>query len=474
MKRLTKVLIGLLLSFCCTFMCVGYAAITGSLTVNGTLTYEPPEGIYITDVTVNTTSNASSSTYAPITYSTSVNAALKKTSSSGYWGSSGSVTYNITVWNNTPYVYAYSGLEYSTSTVGGYNGNGIIGSGNNRIQITPSINTSTTIAPGQRLIFTSTYTLGRSLNTTTTYNTLVNYKFGVNIDSVGDYAIHAVIDQFSDILNDTEGDYLKLADAIDNKFDGRNGWTSNYIGNVADSDSADSTVVNDLFEGKLHIMVDGKQTNVTLLIKREDVDGNENTGDSYTAVNSSNGGRYSASGCEMTIYLTTDPLDGSDSTPPIYAVVFTCDASDGTYDNWYMLGDMYEGTATIVGYEGGASTGSFDTGTWKSTYATYEVVDGYSYNIGNRNTIQTITQATDTSANNKLLSLLNEAKTILDANQYAGSAMVNLQTAFAKASYTYTVSDNGTISLKSGLTRAEAVPMIKEIDHALKAFNGLS
>ncbi len=471
MKTLAKVMFGILFSAIFIFTSVGYAAISGIMTINSTVTAEPPEGIYITNIELVSKSNATSKEADYVSHSTSAITTISKSISY----SEATVRYKITVWNNTPYKYAYSGIVCSNSTEGGYNGNSSVSTipANNKISITTSINKSTSVEPGERLEFEATYTMGRSVAANSDYKTLVNYKFGVNIDSVGDVAIDVVLDQFGSVLNDDTpgGAYETLCDKIDDKFDGINGWKTNYIGNVADSTSEDSQTINALFQGKLQLTVDGKVTNVTLLIKREDVDGDLNTGDSYTSTHPN--GSFSASGCEMTIYMTVDPLNRQGAAAEVYAAVFTCNKVGDTYGDWYMLGDMYLGTATIVGYEGGESTGSFNTETWLSKSSTYTVSDDYQYTVGNNNTIQTVIQATDRNASNKLRNLLAEAKAIIDANEYAGQAMVQLTSIFNGASHLYTVSGNGTITINNNTTRADAVPVIKSLEVVLRAFDGL-
>lgn len=472
MSKRVYTFIAIFLSFAISFLCVGNAAISGNMMISGSVTAQPPIGIYITDVVVSGTNRAVAKSHSHVTNSTTLMSNVSKTSVS----SSGTVTYKITVWNNSPYVYAYSGVEY-LKNVDGYNGNSYLGSeGRNNISISTTLKSSQIINPNERITFNATYTYGRSLSVID-YSTIVNYKFGVNIDSVGEVAIDEALVQFANILNDTAegGGYETLTDRIDDKFDGNpnNGWKTNFIGNVADSSSADSTTINMLFEGKLKITIDGVVTNVTLIIKREDVDGNLKTGDAYTSTHQ-NGGSFSASGCEMTIYLTTDPLTDRTKRPTVYAAVFTCDVKDdGSYSDWYMIGDMYKGTAQIVGYEGGESTGSFNTEEWRSSAATYYVGTNYSYSLTASNTIQTVTQAKDNRALSALNPLLNEASTIIEENKYAGEAMVTLRNIFEEAAPIYTIASDGTVSVKSGTMRSRIVPFIKRLEVALLAFDGL-
>lgn len=466
-----KVMLASLLTFVFLFSCVGFAQVSNVLTLTGSANAAPPQGLYITAESPAGTTNATSNSVSHIPLTTSLIVDAERGSS---WGS-GTANYTVTIWNNTPYIYAYSGVEFDTSSAvtQEYNGNSSLSTsaGNRRISITnDGLSTSTVLYPNDSVTFTTTYTYGRSLTAGASYKTLVNYKFAVNVDSVGEAAVDSVVQQFSDILNDTTdgGRYETLIDKIDDKFDGYNEWTSNYIGNVDDSTSADYQTIAQLFEGKLQITVDGEEVDVTLIIKREDVDGNENTGDSFTAT--ANGGSITLTGCEMTLYITTDPLQQS-GYRPVDAIVFTCDRNDdGTLGEWYVIGERYSGEASAVGYQGGDAVGSFDTGTWRSYAQTYTVVDGYSYSLSRNQSIKTVSTATHTAANTKLLALLREAKAIIDDNEAAGSGMVALREKYEAAAKLYTVAADGTISLVSGVTRSQAIPHIKALDLALSAF----
>lgn len=474
MSRPIKILCCAVLSFCTLFSAVGYATISGTMTVSGSASATPPEGIYIVDVAEEATSNATSESVEHIPFSTNVISTVQRTANNS------SVSYSVTIWNNTPYIYAYGGVEYlnDRETTSQYNGNSYLTTSGSRwnnqeIIVTTSLPTSTIINPNERVTFTTTYTLENGLTRNYDYKTLVNYKFAVNVDSVGEVAVDEVLIQLDDILNDVSegGAYETLIDAIDDKYDGVNDWTSNYIGNVGDANSTDVQTINSLFEGKLNITVDGETQEITLIIKRENIDGDESTGDSFTATK--NNGSVTMRGCEMTIYVTTDALN-SRGYAPVYAAVYTCDQNDdGTPGTWYMLGDRYAGEANVVGYNGEVSTGSFDTGTWRSTAQTYRVTDSYSYSVARSSSpnVSALTVATDANANSTFLSLLNRAKAIIDDNEVAGTAMVSLKEKYAAAARYYTVDASGNITLVSGVTRAQLVPHIKALDVALQAFD---
>ena len=119
----------------------------------------------------------------------------------------------------------------------------------------------------------------------------------------------------------------------------------------------------------MNLIIDGTEYQVYFLLKRENVDNSSSTGN--------------ASGEEYTLYMTTNPLTDSSSlfskkSAVVYAGVFTSD-DDG--ENWYQLGDMLTGSATICDYAGinaslNRGTGSFNTDSWKTTKAYYGVSTG--------------------------------------------------------------------------------------------------
>ncbi len=468
MKIFKKIIIYIAFLFVFSFLGFGYAAFTDTLSIRGSATVTIPYGLFITKVELDTNGeeNATSQEVDFLNYTTTVDSSVRRRSGTGR------VTYKITVLNNTSLTYAYRGLYYQ-SNLSSYNGNSIIGTANkNRITITTSFPDGQKVGAGKTLTFTATYTLGNGLNRNTTYKTLVNYQFGINVESET-VAKNVLIEKFANILNAPDT-YKKLYDRIDDKFSGAE-WTSNYIGNVTDSTSDDSATVNELFAGFLQMTIDGIDTPITVLIKHENVDGRTDTGDDYTAVSGS--ASFTGYGCEFTLYMTTSDLGNRNQNPPVYAAVFTCDRNeDGSSGAWYLLGEAYSGTASIVGYEGGASTGSFDTGTWRSYATTYKVTDNYSYNIAANLTIQNVMAIKDPLANQEAEALLNKTKKILDDNIHAGTGMVELEEAYFAymgASNLYTINEDGTVSVNPNATRVQLIPHIKKLSQVLSYFEGV-
>ncbi len=469
MKAWTKVLVILVLSFSVIFTSIGYAELTDSLSISGNIEFDIPSGLFITNIAQGSQSNIESESIINLGYSTTVECTLDKTSGNNI---TGSASYTVTVFNSTERVYAYRGLYYQTSSDTGfdssYNGNDYVSetAANNKISITLDFDgDSSIIMPGEYLTFTVTYTVGSRLSSNTSWKTLVNLQFGINVDSAEE-ALDAVTDKFDNILN-SSATYEQIIDKIDDKYDGT-AWKATYFGNVAGSTSDDSVAINELFAGQLNMLINGIEQPVTVIIKRENIDGNTNTGDDYTATY--NNQSTSGYGCEYTLYMTTDDLTTFNSYPTVYAMVYTCNRdADGNLGNWYMIGERYEGTAQVVGYIGGESSGSFDTGSWRSVAQTLSPSEGYTYSISANQSINTIVTADDANATAELQSLLNEAHAILVENKYAGTGMVALEELYGEMSEIYTLDADGS-PVVNDVSRAVMIPFIKKMEDGLKQF----
>ena len=460
------------LSFMFCFFSLGYAALTDDLSISGKAEIEIPSGLFITDITLVSQSGLDVNEISFTPYSTTVDCSLSKSSNS----TAGSATYEITVYNNTKRDYTYRDLYYQIG-LSGYNNNyiskkngtsniGVVvnypkdSSGNNKI-----------IAPQTSLTFTVTYTLGRSSYTfprNNTYKTLINYQFGINVNSEVE-AVEAVHDKFLDILN-TTSTYTTLVDVLDNKYDGSQEWTSNYVGNVGSATSDDAVAVNTLFAGQLQLVIDGKITPATVLIKHENLDNNRNTGDDYVAINPNAGSPFYGYGCEMTMYLTTDPLTTRNGWAPVYVSVFTCDRDENgnIVGDWYLIGETYEGEANIVGYNGeSGGTGSFVTDNWRSYAATYDITEDCSYSVSAGTTIKTLTQVVDARVTAEFQDLLTRAKAMIENTDYAGTGITVVEDAYESVSAYYTLDASGNPVANSNITRAQLCPIIKSLDHNL-------
>jgi hypothetical protein len=227
--------------------------------------------------------------------------------------------------------------------------------------------------------------------------------------------------------------------------------------------------VETLFAGQLNMIINGQTKPASVLIKHENLDNNVNTGDDYVATSNS-GSPFRGYGCEMTLYLTTDPLTKANGWATVYVTVFTCDRDENgnIVGDWYKIGETYEGEANIVGYNGEAGgTGSFVTDNWRSYDVTYSPTERYSYRIAQGTGIKDITRFVDQKAIDEFQRILNESKGIIEDLTYAGIGIEMIEAAYNDASKYYTVDANGNAVAKYGITRAQLLPSMVNLNHAL-------
>jgi hypothetical protein len=465
--KVVSMCIALFLMF--SFILVGYAALTDTMTMLGTAEVNTPEGLFIVKIEQGTRTGLDVYNASFAEYSTTVTSNLSKSSDR----TAGSITYTITVLNNTKHQYAYRGLYYQDSV----NSNKYISQQSkaptNKINIVTDFFQGTIVEPGHYLQFRVTYTLGSDRNTfraRDTFTTLVNYQFGINV-ATEEAARDAIVQKFANILN-TVTTYNQLVDVLDNKYDGYNEWTSNYVGNVGDADTDDAMAVNTLFAGQLQMIINGQVKPATVLIKHENLDNNSKTGDDYVAVNKNNSGSpFRGYGCEMTLYLTTDPLTTSYGNAEVYVCVFTCDRDEAgnIVSQWYRIGDTYKGLAPIVGYNGGqGGTGSFVTDNWVSSYGNYSPSTNYTYSVGAQETLKSLTQIYDPQAVVAFQKLLDDAKAMIDDLRYAGIGITIVEDAYDRASKYFTLNASGKPIADQDTLRVWLCPVMEELSEALR------
>ena len=258
-------------------------------------------------------------------------------------------TATITVYNNALETYAFNAVKYHTDKY----------SNVDIVYELPVLKHGDQVAPGGTLEFEVVFEYKPGVNPSNyVLTSLLNFEF-TPLDELPEEEVIAVsgaLGQFQNILNNVtaENSLSQLLTQMD-KADANDRHDGSYIGNVGGASASDVKLLEDLFQGNLTININGQDTEVTILIKRENIDGDMTTGDS--------------TGREMTIYLTTDTLEqkGSFFNPSsaiVYAAVFT---SDDEGEDWYQVGTMFEGEATIKQYNGWPGSGSFDTDTWETT-----------------------------------------------------------------------------------------------------------
>ncbi len=439
-------------------MFYGYAALTDELFITGEATVEggPYEGIYISDASVysqNSAANVSCSFYKPTNLSVTVNPMR----------TGGSITYKVTVHNNTPVTYWYIKQDFLED----FESNGLIGQADGITVVTKDHPDDTTatfneddwVPPHTYRDFYVTYTFGSLAQSYPV--TFINFLFGVKMDSVHD--------QFLSVLNDIEGTgaYEYLTEQFEQKYAATG---ENVIANIGE----EKEIFDNLFGHELTITVDGVEAPVTIMIRRENVDG-KSTGDDYTG----------GTGCEYTVYITVDALDSPTGEAIVYAVSYSNGGvayNDGT---WYQLGQLYEGTADRVDYD--ASTpghqGAVDVYSWTATPNRYYAADGISYLVGQEQgdqydklkTLEEIMSTTDQDIFNDIDNsrILKTVYDIINNPANSGKAGLDgLRKAFYDAAPFYNVMNNGQeIKVKRNCTREEIIPFIIAIQHALDYYN---
>ena len=513
MTKWGRRLFSIAFSFMFLFISIGYAQIADTLSVNGIATWEY-QGVVITSVEEVTTGtkNLTSESETYLVPTNLVN--VVKLNKQG-----ASVKYKITVHNKSPkYKYSYKGVVCDAA-LDGYN-NDLYAQRASSTKFTVATTkengstfaTGTAINPGETLTFYATYTFGNNVQLNKSFTFLLNYSFGVHVDSMGEMAVEKTLAAFANALN-TEEKYSDLITNIDNKYAGQD-WQANYIGNVNGSSSEDTETIKRLLGEGLTLTIDGVTKNVTVMVKRTNVDNDNRTGDAYKAVQTewvtNNNGTWwntsddyqeevikattTAQGCEMTIYMTSNDLDrvveageyNNKDYAEVYVAVFTCtnngvinaDGSTTITSDWYQVGEIYYGYAPIVSYDGtSGGTGSFITDDWTTIKKTYKVTENYSYTINDGNgrgngteDIREVLSAKDAGATNELNNLKNKAAraiAYIDANPsyFNHSAYIpyveKLREVFAKANNV--VVDNNT-------TRADLISILKELENAVYPF----
>ncbi len=222
------------------------------------------------------------------------------------------------------------------------------------------------------LILEFGYVDGSNLSNTEFTGNL-QFKFAIDPSDIGDVVAESAVEKFEEVLNeevvDGQGNtpYDNLTEAMDGR--GDEAWQISYIGNVAGAGSGDSQTINDLF-GEEFMSMDldgnGEPEPITMIVKRENVDGNLATGDSYSY--QENGQTKTESGVEMTLYITAQDfseLPWYGGNVEVWAVVYTKNADTG---KWEVIVPLTRGSARANNYDGGwGGMNSFNTDTWEST-----------------------------------------------------------------------------------------------------------
>lgn len=273
---------------------------------------------------------------------------------------SSNLVVEVTFYNNTTTSYYYDETE-------------TVSSNNNRIGFTVSgIEKKDEIPSHTFKTIELTFAYTGSNTSAAALLSDLHFKFVVDKEAIGDIVAQTAVDRFRDILNNVvfDGSYQTLEDAMNNRSGFNKASAVTYIGNVYGSSSTDSKVMESLFGQEFLTMDldgDGKAERITMMIKRENLDGRTDTGDAYTYSYSSWTGtrQETVEGAEMTLYITSKDLSNvsNGQAVVVYSVAFT--KLPGA-DVWTELVPLTKGTADANNYGGYGAANSFNTDTWMS------------------------------------------------------------------------------------------------------------
>lgn len=446
MNGIKKLMICISLSLMSLLCSLGFAGISSNYTILGTAEVVPPEELFITSVT---TSGASGASGVVNNFSKTV---VNSRTNLGN-NSKATVTYRVTVYNNTDITYGYNGMIYSAGE-GTYD--------NDNIKTIANIERRTAVRPGEYLSFNVTVSYkNTSQISNTVLNSVITYEF-LPLDEIpeteDEIAVGGVLEQFKKILNNEvvgiPSSYSDLINQMnDNSANGRygdNGKT--YIGNVSDASNNDKNFLANIFQGQLSLNINGNEMPVTIIIKRENIDGGSDD--------------------EMVIYMTTDDLQKNSlwasENAPVYLAVFKNVTLGNGETSWIIQGDMYHGKAAITSYNGFMGNGSFNTDRWTTDAYTYKVTDKYSYNVNSNVNVDNLIPMTDANANNELIRLLKIADEIRNDGRYDYEIIEKIENLFDVYDNYFSIS-NGNVTIINGATRANLVPIIKIFDELINS-----
>ncbi len=350
MKKSFRILIAVALSFAVLFLGIGYAQVTDSLTMNGTVSLKG-WNVYITRIEVDssaTTSDCSCNVKGYVgTPFVSSTVTLTKSNRNNANNTS-KLTLRVTVHNATDEEVIYSGVTESDST-----------HSNSNIEIKVSAS-SLRIPAGEDRVYTMTFSYVNGKYLTSAGNVLDSYvKFVfTSVKDVAPTVQNDPLSCFADILNDPDK-YESMLSAMnmpehENDTTGQSRVDNTFIGNFDGVSEADSGIMNALFAGNTEYVKIGNTTqaiNGGIIIATNGPDPKDAT--------------------EIVLYIVTGTLPVSTSGQYVetYAGVFR---RNSTADSWGLVNQngLVKGQAQAVRYSGnniGSSYNSIWTNNWTST-----------------------------------------------------------------------------------------------------------
>lgn len=413
MKRSSKVLLCLLFSFIFCFTCIGYAAISGSLTIQGTLTFTPPPKIinYLHVSAATITQGTGQVTYKDGSEDVQNPAAILFLELDISQASQ--TTVSVTITNSAPNDYVYkSDLEvnvYDSSngaeipgltlniddgmipeSEAGAGSANITSIGKNASNGTNVINTTLVITP--------------SASHSSNIAVQIKFPFGFadedsKTEAENQATVNGAIEALKTVLNNKSN--VISYEELNAEMAGNN----NYVGNVSAGSSNHSEVISNVFGDTLNSVSfdeNGSTQKCTVMLKRFD----SNSDRTYDRV---------------IMYLTpeSDKISSAETGSfgwggsngrnnnvdiLVYAVVFdvTTNAATGNTE-WVQHGDVYKGSCHPNVYEyhfwsGPDYCDSFDTDTWEADAATYTTGNEVQYNVSQGASINNVISVYDKAA----------------------------------------------------------------------------
>ncbi len=373
MQKSIKIFVGIVLTFSLSFMCLGYAALTDELAIEGSASVEAIVVIDYLHVSSARIVGGSSGDYVgQMSGSTDAANPMGWVILNLDFTKSLTKTVNLTITNSNPTlkyafyqpqcVAAYSG---TTATFGAAVNSGITcGTLNSQGLVVGG----TTITSGNSISNISvTVTSSEAVTTTVILQMVFGFEGEADKEEAESQAtIKNALEKLKEALN-TPAMYNELVSEMkDNAILGIGG---DYVGNVVGAQDSDTDLIKEIFGDTLKSVTfmegqEGKEC--TVMIKKKNVTSKfSNPNDAH----------------EFVLYLTTQtPSDYSRGTEiSVYAVTF---AYSSDSQQWIQHGDIYLGTAETNAYSGTIGSTSFNTETWivKTTQNfTGKLIDGREY-----------------------------------------------------------------------------------------------
>lgn len=348
----------LLLCFMTAFISVGYAALSDSLQITGTVQYTEPTAIYITSVSVSTTNGGCNRTpsvktagYLQVQYG---DFSINRNSS---------ITLNVTVKNNSGVKQYFEGYSAGSGLPSG-------------VTVTyTGLSTGQAIESGNSATFQVKISTGR--NGTYNHNGLMGIlNFTPDFDQSTLNSIGQIVHNILHELGvDGEGSSIthkgqtitadRIMTYLAGYMDGKeSAGTGGYISNVPAASQEEKDLLNQIFGENVTMTIGNQTYNVKCLLK------NQNMGNSN----------------DMVLYITPDPLDVGGGTwsngawtdlkkVPVHVLVFKYTKTVNGKKQYEEVPHIFLGTAPVCGPGGELYkktndtiiTGNFNTNLWEST-----------------------------------------------------------------------------------------------------------